>query len=123
MGNTSDVSTSRPVVVMENGGVKGLCPASQMVLQLLQAADLSGPCARLVLQIISSLLLGENVHLPPSLIQQTVKKVCVCVCVCGWVGLEWLWTHTVVDFSGVWRRDGPGPDSGVHQGDVHHETV
>ncbi|XP_062339462.1 small subunit processome component 20 homolog [Osmerus eperlanus] len=47
----------------------------QMVLQLLQAADLSGPCARLVLQIISSLLLGENVYLPPSLIQQTVKKV------------------------------------------------
>uniref|UniRef100_A0A4W6DX43 UTP20 small subunit processome component n=1 Tax=Lates calcarifer TaxID=8187 RepID=A0A4W6DX43_LATCA len=36
---------------------------------------LSIPCYRLLLQIISSLLLGENVSLPKSLIQETVQKV------------------------------------------------
>uniref|UniRef100_A0A4W5MI71 UTP20 small subunit processome component n=1 Tax=Hucho hucho TaxID=62062 RepID=A0A4W5MI71_9TELE len=42
---------------------------------LLQTAALPGPCCRLVLQIISSLLLGENVSLPNTLTQDTVKKV------------------------------------------------
>uniref|UniRef100_A0A8C7G581 UTP20 small subunit processome component n=1 Tax=Oncorhynchus kisutch TaxID=8019 RepID=A0A8C7G581_ONCKI len=43
--------------------------------ELLQAPALQGPCCRLVLQIISSLLLGENVSLPNTLTQDTVKKV------------------------------------------------
>uniref|UniRef100_A0A8C7G5K8 UTP20 small subunit processome component n=1 Tax=Oncorhynchus kisutch TaxID=8019 RepID=A0A8C7G5K8_ONCKI len=45
------------------------------VHELLQAPALQGPCCRLVLQIISSLLLGENVSLPNTLTQDTVKKV------------------------------------------------
>ncbi|GAA6228191.1 small subunit processome component 20 homolog isoform X2 [Lates japonicus] len=47
----------------------------QMVLRLIQSSALSIPCYRLLLQIISSLLLGENVSLPKSLIQETVQKV------------------------------------------------
>uniref|UniRef100_A0A8C7ULV4 UTP20 small subunit processome component n=1 Tax=Oncorhynchus mykiss TaxID=8022 RepID=A0A8C7ULV4_ONCMY len=43
--------------------------------ELLQTPALPGPCCRLVLQIISSLLLGENVSLPNTLTQDTVKKV------------------------------------------------
>uniref|UniRef100_A0A673WAK9 UTP20 small subunit processome component n=1 Tax=Salmo trutta TaxID=8032 RepID=A0A673WAK9_SALTR len=42
---------------------------------LLQTPALPGSCCRLVLQIISSLLLGENVSLPNTLTQDTVKKV------------------------------------------------
>uniref|UniRef100_A0A4W6DX27 UTP20 small subunit processome component n=1 Tax=Lates calcarifer TaxID=8187 RepID=A0A4W6DX27_LATCA len=47
----------------------------QTVLRLIQSSALSIPCYRLLLQIISSLLLGENVSLPKSLIQETVQKV------------------------------------------------
>uniref|UniRef100_A0A4W5L4R2 UTP20 small subunit processome component n=1 Tax=Hucho hucho TaxID=62062 RepID=A0A4W5L4R2_9TELE len=45
------------------------------VCQLLQTPALPGPSCRLVLQIVSSLLLGENVSLPNTLTQDTVKKV------------------------------------------------
>ncbi|XP_029616907.1 small subunit processome component 20 homolog [Salmo trutta] len=47
----------------------------QTVHELLQTPALPGSCCRLVLQIISSLLLGENVSLPNTLTQDTVKKV------------------------------------------------
>uniref|UniRef100_A0A665TDQ2 UTP20 small subunit processome component n=1 Tax=Echeneis naucrates TaxID=173247 RepID=A0A665TDQ2_ECHNA len=47
----------------------------QTVLQLIQSSTLSAPCARLLLQIVSSLLLGENISLPKSLIQEIVQKV------------------------------------------------
>ncbi|XP_056223520.1 small subunit processome component 20 homolog [Seriola aureovittata] len=47
----------------------------QMVLRLIKSSALSTPCSRLLLQIISSLLLGENISLPKSLIQETVQKV------------------------------------------------
>ncbi|KAM9407228.1 small subunit processome component 20 homolog isoform 1-T1 [Salvelinus alpinus] len=47
----------------------------QAVHELLQTPALPGPCCRLVLQIISSLLLGENVSLPNTLTQDTVIKV------------------------------------------------
>uniref|UniRef100_A0A671YNU0 UTP20 small subunit processome component n=1 Tax=Sparus aurata TaxID=8175 RepID=A0A671YNU0_SPAAU len=40
-------------------------------------SSMSAPCSRLLLQIISSLLLGENITLPKALIQETVQKVCV----------------------------------------------
>ncbi|XP_076578925.1 small subunit processome component 20 homolog [Chaetodon auriga] len=47
----------------------------QTVLQLTQSSSLSASCSRLLLQITSSLLLGENVTLPKALIQETVQKV------------------------------------------------
>ncbi|CAB1345772.1 unnamed protein product [Coregonus sp. 'balchen'] len=47
----------------------------QTVHELLQTPALPGPCCRLVLQIISSLLLGENVSLPNIVTQDTVKMV------------------------------------------------
>lgn len=49
------------------------------MLRLTQSSSLSASCSRLLLQITSSLLLGENVTLPNALIQETVQKVCVCV--------------------------------------------
>uniref|UniRef100_A0A8C9YSM5 UTP20 small subunit processome component n=1 Tax=Sander lucioperca TaxID=283035 RepID=A0A8C9YSM5_SANLU len=47
----------------------------QTVLRLIQSSSLSASCSRLLLQITSSLLLGENVTLPKALIQETVQKV------------------------------------------------
>ncbi|XP_070785368.1 small subunit processome component 20 homolog isoform X2 [Enoplosus armatus] len=47
----------------------------QTVLRLIQSSSLSASCSRLLLQITSSLLLGENVALPKALIQETVQKV------------------------------------------------
>lgn len=52
------------------------CP--QTVLRLIQSSSLSASCSRLLLQITSSLLLGENITLPRALIQETVQKVRVC---------------------------------------------
>ncbi|XP_031599328.1 small subunit processome component 20 homolog [Oreochromis aureus] len=59
------------------GGAKVTKPESvcQMVLRLIQSSCLSASCSRLLLQITSSLLLGENVSLPNSLIQETVQKI------------------------------------------------
>ncbi|XP_019108872.2 small subunit processome component 20 homolog isoform X1 [Larimichthys crocea] len=47
----------------------------QAVLRLTQSSSLSASCSRLLLQITSSLLLGENVTLSNALIQETVQKV------------------------------------------------
>ncbi|XP_040003243.1 small subunit processome component 20 homolog isoform X2 [Xiphias gladius] len=47
----------------------------QTVLRLIDNLALPAPCSRLLLQIISSLLLGGNISLPKSLIQETVQKV------------------------------------------------
>ncbi|XP_037315787.2 small subunit processome component 20 homolog isoform X2 [Pungitius pungitius] len=47
----------------------------QTVLRLIQSPSLSASCSRLILQITSSLLLGENVTLPIALTQETVQKV------------------------------------------------
>lgn len=49
----------------------------QTVLRLIQSSSLSAACSRLLLQITSSLLLGENISLPKALIQETVQKVSV----------------------------------------------
>lgn len=46
-----------------------------MVLRLIQSPSLSASCYRLLLQITSSLLLGENVTLQQALTQETVQKV------------------------------------------------
>ncbi|XP_074554208.1 small subunit processome component 20 homolog [Halichoeres trimaculatus] len=47
----------------------------QMVLQLIQSSSLPASCSRLLLQTTSSLLLGENITLPKTHIQETVQKV------------------------------------------------
>ncbi|XP_072311103.1 small subunit processome component 20 homolog [Eucyclogobius newberryi] len=47
----------------------------QVVLKLVQCPPLSASCSRLLLQIISSLLLGENITLPNALIQQATQKI------------------------------------------------
>ncbi|XP_077450300.1 small subunit processome component 20 homolog [Stigmatopora argus] len=47
----------------------------QTVLSLIQSLMLPNSCSRLLLQIVSSLLLGENVKLPHALSQEIVHKV------------------------------------------------
>ncbi|XP_054655986.1 small subunit processome component 20 homolog [Dunckerocampus dactyliophorus] len=47
----------------------------QTVLRLIQSAALPASCSRQLLQIVSSLLLGENVSLPRALIQEIIHKV------------------------------------------------
>nr|XP_057934713.1 small subunit processome component 20 homolog [Doryrhamphus excisus] len=47
----------------------------QTVLHLIQSTALQAPCSRLLLQIVSSLLLGENIILPRALIQEIIHKV------------------------------------------------
>ncbi|XP_061617524.1 LOW QUALITY PROTEIN: small subunit processome component 20 homolog [Phyllopteryx taeniolatus] len=47
----------------------------QTVLRLIQSSKLSTSCSRLLLQIVSSLLLGENIRLPNTLVQEIVHKV------------------------------------------------
>uniref|UniRef100_A0A6Q2ZBS3 UTP20 small subunit processome component n=1 Tax=Esox lucius TaxID=8010 RepID=A0A6Q2ZBS3_ESOLU len=61
-------------LVGHRGGAKITKPDST-VHKLLQTPDCPVSSCRLVLQIISSLLLGENVSLPNALIQDTVKGV------------------------------------------------
>lgn len=51
-------------------------PSMQTVLQLVQSSTLSASCSRLLLQITSSLLLGENITLPKTLVQEIIQKVC-----------------------------------------------
>ncbi|KAM6961562.1 LOW QUALITY PROTEIN: small subunit processome component 20 homolog [Tautogolabrus adspersus] len=64
-------------LVSHKDGVKITKPEAvcQMVLRLIQSSSLSASCSRLLLQITSSLLLGENITLPKALIQETVQKV------------------------------------------------
>ncbi|KAG7496109.1 small subunit processome component 20-like [Solea senegalensis] len=64
-------------LVSHRNGAKVTKPEAvcQTVLRLIQSSALSVPCSRLLLQIISSLLLGENISLPKPLIQETIQKV------------------------------------------------
>nr|XP_061809338.1 small subunit processome component 20 homolog [Nerophis lumbriciformis] len=64
-------------LVSYKNGVKITKPETvcQTVLRLIQSSTLPNSCSRLLLQIISSLLLGENVKLPNTLIQEIVQKV------------------------------------------------
>uniref|UniRef100_A0A3Q3Q499 Uncharacterized protein n=1 Tax=Monopterus albus TaxID=43700 RepID=A0A3Q3Q499_MONAL len=66
-------------LVSHGDGAKVTKPEAvcQMVLRLIQSSTLSTSCSHLLLQIISSLLLGENITLPNVLIQETVQKVAV----------------------------------------------
>lgn len=45
------------------------------MLQLTQSSTLPASCSQLLLQITSSLLLGENITLPKSLIKEMIQKV------------------------------------------------
>lgn len=56
-------------------------PLLQLLLQLVHTRGLSYSCCGLLLQVISSFLLAENLSLPASMIQELVKKVCACTCV------------------------------------------
>lgn len=47
----------------------------QMLLQLVLTPDLSYTCCGLLLQVVSSFLLGEITSLPTTVIQELVKKV------------------------------------------------
>lgn len=49
----------------------------QTLLELVQAPGLSYSCHRLLLQVVSALLMGENLSLPASSIHELVKKVCL----------------------------------------------
>ncbi|XP_029019229.1 small subunit processome component 20 homolog [Betta splendens] len=64
-------------LVSHRDGAKVTNPEAvcQTVLRLIQSSALSSSCSRLLLQITSSLLLGENITLPKSLIQEAVQKV------------------------------------------------
>ncbi|KAI5094075.1 small subunit processome component 20-like [Silurus meridionalis] len=64
-------------VVEHRKGAKITKPQSvcELLLQLVQTRGLSYSCHSLLLQVISSFLLGENLSLPASLIQELLKKV------------------------------------------------
>ncbi|XP_066524697.1 small subunit processome component 20 homolog [Hoplias malabaricus] len=47
----------------------------EVLVQLVQTPGMSYSCCQLLLQVVSSFLLGENVALPASFIQELVKKV------------------------------------------------
>ncbi|XP_077566014.1 small subunit processome component 20 homolog [Stigmatopora nigra] len=64
-------------LVSYKNGIKITKPETvcQTLLSLIQSSVLPNSCSRLLLQIVSSLLLGENVELPNTLIQEIVHKV------------------------------------------------
>ncbi|XP_007577486.1 small subunit processome component 20 homolog [Poecilia formosa] len=64
-------------LVSHRGGAKVTNPETvcEMCVRLIDSSSLSASCSRLLLQIVSSLLLGENLRLPSALILQTVQKI------------------------------------------------
>uniref|UniRef100_A0AAR2JK74 UTP20 small subunit processome component n=1 Tax=Pygocentrus nattereri TaxID=42514 RepID=A0AAR2JK74_PYGNA len=66
-------------LVEHRKGAKITNPQSvcEMLVQLVQTSGMSYSCCQLLLQVVSSFLLGENVSLPASFTQELVKKVCV----------------------------------------------
>uniref|UniRef100_A0A3Q3VPZ3 Uncharacterized protein n=1 Tax=Mola mola TaxID=94237 RepID=A0A3Q3VPZ3_MOLML len=66
-------------LVSHRDGAKVTKPEAvcQTVLRMIQSSCLSASCSRLLLQITSSLFLGENITLPEALIQETIQKVCL----------------------------------------------
>ncbi|MEQ2271894.1 hypothetical protein XENORESO_010799, partial [Xenotaenia resolanae] len=64
-------------LVSHRGGAKVTKPEiiCKMSVQLIESSFRSASCSRLLLQITSSLLLGENISLPNVLIQETVQKI------------------------------------------------
>uniref|UniRef100_A0AAR2LTR1 UTP20 small subunit processome component n=1 Tax=Pygocentrus nattereri TaxID=42514 RepID=A0AAR2LTR1_PYGNA len=64
-------------LVEHRKGAKITNPQSvcEMLVQLVQTSGMSYSCCQLLLQVVSSFLLGENVSLPASFTQELVKKV------------------------------------------------
>ncbi|XP_038143159.1 small subunit processome component 20 homolog [Cyprinodon tularosa] len=64
-------------LVSHRDGAKVTKPetVTKMAVRLIDISSRSVSCSRLLLQITSSLLLGENIHLPNALIQETIQKV------------------------------------------------
>nr|XP_015811633.2 small subunit processome component 20 homolog isoform X1 [Nothobranchius furzeri] len=67
-------------LVSHKGGAKVTKPEEvcQIILRLIESSSLSTSCSRLLLQITSSLLLGENISLSEALVQKIIQKVFVC---------------------------------------------
>ncbi|XP_017285401.1 small subunit processome component 20 homolog isoform X2 [Kryptolebias marmoratus] len=84
-GEAADVATEQlerllfvlHTLVSHRGGAKVTKPETvcQVALRLIDSSCLSTSCSRLLLQITSSLLLGENISLPEGLVQKTIQKV------------------------------------------------
>ncbi|XP_068162452.1 small subunit processome component 20 homolog [Antennarius striatus] len=64
-------------LVSHRDGAKITKPESvcQIILRLTQTSSLPSSCSRLLLQVTSSLLLGENITLPKPLIQEMIQRV------------------------------------------------
>ncbi|KAI4884861.1 hypothetical protein NFI96_031248 [Prochilodus magdalenae] len=64
-------------LVEHRNGAKITEPQSvcEMLVELVQTPGMSYSCGQLLLQVVSSFLLGENVSLPASFTQELVKKV------------------------------------------------
>uniref|UniRef100_A0A2K6GGT3 UTP20 small subunit processome component n=1 Tax=Propithecus coquereli TaxID=379532 RepID=A0A2K6GGT3_PROCO len=65
------------ILVKHGNGSKITTPADvcQVLSQTLQITNLSTPCRETLLDVISALILGENVSLPETLIQETIEKI------------------------------------------------
>lgn len=100
------------------------------MLQLTQSSTLSSSCSRLLLQITSSLLLGENVTLPKSLIQEMIQKVGpwslkIKFHLCVWeVSYMWrMWISLFFFTQDFQQHVRTRSDPGIHEGDVHYERI
>ncbi|XP_045409087.1 small subunit processome component 20 homolog [Lemur catta] len=65
------------ILVKHGNGSKITTPADvcQVLSQTLQITDLSTSCRETLLDVISALILGENVSLPETLIKETIEKI------------------------------------------------
>lgn len=65
------------IVVKHGSGSKVARPADicGVLLEALQTAHLSTSCRKTLLDVVSALLLAENVSLPETLIKETIEKV------------------------------------------------
>lgn len=65
------------ILVKHGSGTKITTPADvcKVLSQTLQVASLSTSCCKTLLDVISALILGENVSLPETLIKETIEKI------------------------------------------------
>uniref|UniRef100_A0A8I5NDF7 UTP20 small subunit processome component n=1 Tax=Papio anubis TaxID=9555 RepID=A0A8I5NDF7_PAPAN len=65
------------ILVKHGSGTKITMPADicKVLSQTLQVASLSTSCCKTLLDVISALILGENVSLPETLIKETIEKL------------------------------------------------
>lgn len=100
----------------------------QTVLRLTQSSTLPASCSRLLLQITSSLLLGENISLQKSLIKEMIQKVWsgslnirFFLCLRGFTHAKDVKRSFLSQ--GFRQHVGKRSDPGIHKGDVHNERV